>query len=529
MVFSGRFVPGKDHDKLMIEERASGILLHPSSLPSLGGIGDLGPAAHEFVEFLASARQTLWQILPIGPVGYGNSPYSAISAFAGNPLLVSLERLARAGWIDAGRLAVLPESQGCVNYEHVRATKFPLLREAATSFLGSAQGGSRTRYERFCRENAWWLDDYALFVNLRQRHQDHLWNLWPRELAWREADALQRAREELHREIEVTRAIQFAFFEQWRALRNACRRRSIRIIGDAAIFVSYDSADVWTNPGVFRLNGDLEPEVVAGVPPDAFSATGQRWGNPLYRWDVLKRQGYDWWVRRLKWALEVCDLVRLDHFRGFEAYWEIPASEPTAVHGRWVKGPNDDFFDAIRRALGGFPFIAEDLGMITPEVHALRGRLGVPGMKVLQFAFGNPGAHIYLPHRYDPNSVVYTGTHDNDTTLGWFRSIWGDEKRFAESYAGSDPEGMHWAFIRMAMTSPARLCVVPMQDVLGLGSEARMNTPSSSEGNWTWRMAPGALNAKLAQRLATLSEVSDRNTTMSAADQAGGPVEEFAA
>lgn len=512
----------------MIEARASGILLHPSSLPSRGGIGDFGPAAYEFIEFLSEARQSLWQILPLAPCGFGNSPYSSISAFAGNPLLVSLERLADTGWIDRGRVSVLPETVGPVDYEHVRAIKAPLLREAARNFLTSANGNAQYRYERFCTENAWWLDDYSLFVNLRERYHDHSWNEWPDELCRREPAAMEKARQEFADEIAVTKAIQFAFWEQWRALHHAARQRGIRIIGDVAIFVSYDSADVWTNPDIFQLNQNLEPEVVAGVPPDAFSATGQRWGNPLYRWEVLRQRGYDWWIRRMKWALETCDLVRLDHFRGFESYWEIPAHEPTAVNGRWVKGPNDEFFHVLRDALGGFPFIAEDLGMITQEVHEMRVRLNIPGMKVLQFGFSNPGAHIYLPHRCEPNSVMYTGTHDNDTTLGWFNCIDGDERRFAETYVGDDPMGRHWAFIRAAMTSPSRLCVVPLQDVLGLASECRMNVPSLSDGNWSWRLSPGALTSEMARKLATLSEITDRNLGMQK-QQPQHQSEEFAA
>ncbi len=512
----------------MTDSRASGILLHPSSLPSRGGIGDFGPAAYEFLDFLFASRQSLWQILPLGPLGYGNSPYSSISAFAGNPLLVSLERLADAGWIDGGRLAVLPETVGPVDYDHVRAIKFPLLREAARNFLSNANGNGRSRYDGFCSESSWWLDDYALFVNLRDHFQMQLWNRWPDGLSRREPPAMDKARRDFEGEIAVTKAIQFAFWEQWRALHHAAGERGIRIIGDVAIFVSYDSADVWTYPELFKLDDRLDPEVVAGVPPDAFSSTGQRWGNPVYRWDVLKQRGYDWWVRRMQWALETCDLVRLDHFRGFEAYWEIPAHEPTAVNGRWVRGPNQEFFEALRQALGGFPFIAEDLGMITEEVHELRMRLNLPGMKVLQFGFSNPGAHIYLPHRCEPNSVMYTGTHDNDTTLGWYNSIQGDERRFAETYVGEDPMGRHWAFIRAAMTSPSRLSVVPLQDVLGLGSDCRMNVPSQSNGNWSWRYLPGALTEDFARKLATLSEISDRNLDMQH-DVRREAIQEFAA
>ncbi|MFB3916321.1 MAG: 4-alpha-glucanotransferase [Terriglobales bacterium] len=502
----------------MFERRASGILLHPTSLPSHGGIGDFGPAAHEFVEFLAAARQRLWQVLPLGPVGLGNSPYSSISAFAGNPLLISLERLAERGWIDESRLAALPGKEGNVDYERVWAAKFPLLQEAATNFLKDASGPDRRRYEQFCRENAWWLDDYVLFGSLRERYPGGNWNQWPRKLARRDADALASAREELASFIEVIRVLQFAFFEQWGALRQHCARHGIRIVGDVAIFVSYDSADVWTHPELFRLDSNLEPEVVAGVPPDVYSKTGQRWGNPLYKWDVLKSRGYDWWVQRMRWALTTCDIVRLDHFRGFEKCWEIPAGEETAVNGRWMQGPGDDLFYVLRRELGNLPFIAEDLGFITPEVHALRERLGIPGMRVMQFGFGNPGAHIYLPHKFEANTVVYTGTHDNDTTVGWWRSLaTPEEKRLAAAYLCAKDDDVHWAFIRAAEGSVACFCVVPLQDVLGLGSEGRMNVPSVPNGNWSWRFAPGALTADLAERLAVLADVTDRDVERAAA------------
>jgi 4-alpha-glucanotransferase len=492
-------------------ERVSGILLHPTSLPSRGGIGDLGPAAYEFLDFLVAARQGLWQILPLGPLSQRNSPYCSYSAFAGNPLLISLERLAEAGWIEGSRVAALSGQAGPVDYDHVRATKLPLVREAARNFLQSAPDWAWERFARFGADNGWWLDDYALFVSLRYRHREVSWNQWPRELARREPKALEKARQELAGEMDAVRAVQFAFWEQWRALRQACARRGIRILGDVAIFVDYDSADVWTHPEVFYLNGELEPEFVSGVPPDAFSATGQRWGNPLYRWDVLKARGYDWWVQRMRWAAETCDLVRIDHFRGLEKYWEIAASEETAVHGRWVEGPGDDLFNALRQALGGLPFIAEDLGYITPEVHALRDRLGLPGMKVLQFAFGDPGAHLYLPHRFGTNCAVYPGTHDNDTLLGWWQHGATEmERRHAEAYMGHDPDGINWAFIRTAETSPARYCVIPLQDVLGVGSEGRMNLPSELYGNWNWRYQPEALKPEMAQRLALLAEVSDR-------------------
>src|SRR5208337_3263444 len=495
--------------------RAAGILLHPTSLPSRGGIGDFGPAAYQFVDFLASARQGLWQVLPLGPIGYGNSPYSSTSAFAGNPLLISLERLAEHGWIDLGKLgsaklAGLEPGCGPVEYDQVFARKMPLLFEAARNFLGTASSEVRRRMEEFRQKNAWWLDDFVLFDALRARHKLACWNQWPHDLAYREPSALTAARKELAADIQVRGALQFAFYEQWRALRRYCAERAIRIVGDVAIFMNHDSADVWVHRELFRLDEKLEPEVVAGVPPDSFSETGQRWGTPLYRWDALKASGYEWWIQRLRWATQNFDYVRLDHFRGFDQFWEIPASETTAINGRWVDGPRDDFFLKLREALGGLPFFAEDLGYITPAVHALRDRLQIPGMAVLQFAFGDEGAHIYLPHRA-AEKVMYTGTHDNDTVVGWWLSGAAEhERRNAEAYLGPSHDGIHWGFIRGAQCSPAALSIVPLQDVLGLGSEARMNTPSLHLGNWRWRFDPGRLSSELTAKLALLAEVSDR-------------------
>ncbi len=494
----------------MLNDRASGILLHPTSLPSHGGIGDLGPAAYEFVDWLAAAKQSLWQVLPLAPAGIGNSPYSATSAFAGNTLMISLERLADRGLISRDRLKSLEGRSGRVDFDRVTATKLPLLGEAAAEFLKSASGRDREKFEKFCWENGWWLEDFVLFDALRQRFKNESWIKWPRELAHRDPAAIDKIKAELKDELLVGRYLQFAFFEQWRALHSRCRDLGIRLIGDIAIFVSYDSADVWTQPDIFQLRADLEPEFVAGVPPDAFSATGQRWGNPLYRWDTLRQRGYDWWERRMRWALYTCDIIRLDHFRGFQQYWEIPASEPTAVNGRWVDGPKDDLFHVLQQKLGDLPFIAEDLGMITPDVNALRERLQIPGMKVLQFAFGDPGAHIYLPHRYEKNTVVYTGTHDNDTTVGWWKTISENERRAVRSYVGESEDGIEWSLIRAAEASVANLCVIPLQDVLGLGTDARMNIPSQPGGNWSWRYEAGMLTPQVAEKLAQLAEVSDR-------------------
>lgn len=493
----------------MLNQRASGILVHPSSFPSNGGIGDLGPAAYQFIDFLAASRQTLWQILPLGPLGIGNSPYSSTSAFAGNTLLISLERLADRGFISRDRVRSLPDSISAVDYPRVLESKLPMLVEAARNFLRG--GPDRSAYEKFRHENSWWLEDFVVFDLLRRRFNGASWNTWPHEFAHRDPAALEKLRDEADEELDIARYLQFAFFEQWRALRAYAHSRHVRIVGDVAIFVSYDSADVWTHPEVFRLNPDRDPQVVAGVPPDAFSATGQRWGNPLYDWAALRSRGYDWWVQRMRWALHTCDIIRLDHFRGFEQYWEIPASEPTAVHGRWVDGPKDDLFRVLRETLGDLPFIAEDLGLITAEVHALRERLQIPGMRVMQFGFGDPGAHIYLPHKFERNTVVYTGTHDNDTTLGWWNNqAQKHEREHALAYLGEAKDGVHWAFIRAAEASIANLCIVPIQDILGLDSDARMNTPSRSDGNWTWRYQPGLLTEDLAARLRLMTEVSDR-------------------
>lgn len=498
--------------------------MHPTSLPSRGGIGDLGPAAYEFVDWLAAGKQTVWQVLPLGPIGYGNSPYSCTSAFAGNVLLISLERLVERGYLDAARLTNLKNDQDPVDYDQVRADKLPLLREAARNFLQLAPAGARERFQAFRAENEWWLEDYSLFSALREHFSETPWNSWPEDIRCRKPDVLEQLRGELKDQIALERFLQFAFFEQWKSLRNYCAQRGIGIVGDVAIFVSYDSADVWTHPDIFRLGKDLSPVVVAGVPPDAFSETGQRWGNPLYDWEALKSRGYDWWVQRIGCALETCDIVRLDHFRGFEASWEIPADEPTAINGHWTPGPNEDLFKTLKAALGTLPFIAEDLGYITPEVRELRKKLKIPGMKVIQFGFGNKGAHIYLPHMYTPDSVVYTGTHDNDTTVGWWNGgATESERGWAREYLGCINEGIHWAFIHAALSSVATLAVIPVQDVLGLDSGGRMNVPSKPGGNWTWRLHRGSLTAELAQKLALLTMVTDRDGAAKDPSKSGHP------
>ncbi|MGC9157449.1 MAG: 4-alpha-glucanotransferase [Terracidiphilus sp.] len=504
-------------------ERSSGVLLHISSLPSHGGIGDLGPAAHEFVAFLARARQHVWQVLPVGPTGYGNSPYAGISAFAGNPLLISLEFLSEWNWIGGDRVAGLAGREGPVNFAAVEARKLALLNEAAENFLvrgpqEAALAEQWTEFEEFCRIEKDWLDDYALFVVMRRLYSTGAWAEWPEPISRREPRALAGAAAEHGRALRREQALQFAFWRQWGSLRSAAAQNGIRIMGDMPIFVNLDSADVWVHPELFDLDANLKPESVAGVPPDYFSASGQRWGNPLYRWDVLASRGFDWWIGRMRRASALYDMIRLDHFRGFEAYWAIPAAETTAVNGEWRKAPGLALFRALEEALGPLPLVAEDLGVITPEVDALRLSLGLPGMKVMQFGFSDRGAHIHLPHRYAPETVAYTGTHDNNTTLGWWRTASEAEHNAIAAYLGwpsaagdAAASSPVWPMIRALAASVANLTVVPAQDLLDLGAEARMNTPAVVAGNWSWRAPQSAWTPELAERLAALAEVTDRN------------------
>ena len=501
-------------------QRSSGVLLHVTSLPSYGGIGDLGPAAYEFLAFLAAARQHLWQVLPLGPTGYGNSPYAACSAFAGNPSLISLEFLSDWGWIEGEHIAGLAGRSGNVDFNEVEERKLPLLREAAGNFLDRGALGTNYgrklvkqwgEFQEFCRAEAAWLDDYALYAVLRRQFNTGAWTAWPEPLRRRLPDALAKAARENAREVARERVLQFAFSRQWSDLRKAAARNAIRILGDVAIFVNMDSADVWVHPELFELDGDLKPIRTAGVPPDYFSPTGQRWGNPLYRWQVLAERGFAWWIDRIRRACALYDIVRLDHFRGFEAYWAIPAGEETAVKGKWVKAPGLKFFRALEAALGPLPLIAEDLGMITPAVDALRLELGMPGMKVMQFGFNSKGAHMHLPHRFMPDTVAYTGTHDNDTTQGWWDAASKVERGAVEAYVGPVGKRPVWPLIRAVEASVAQVAMVPAQDLLELGSEARMNTPAVAGGNWSWRAPEGCWEPELAARLAALAEVTDRD------------------
>jgi len=497
-------------------QRSSGVLLHVCSLPSYGGCGDLGPAAHEFVAFLAQAKQHVWQVLPLCPTGYGNSPYAGTSAFAGNPSLISLEFLSDWGWIASERIAGLAGRSGPVDFGEVEERKLPLLHEAAGNFLDHGPHDPKLaaqwrQYREFCQAQAGWLADYALYAVLRRQFKTGAWVEWPEPLRRREPEALAQAAAQHARELAQEQVLQFAFSLQWNQLREAAAGHAIRIMGDVAIFVSMDSADVWVHPEVFELDKDLRPIRIAGVPPDYFSPTGQRWGNPLYRWDVLAARGFDWWVERIRRACKLYDVVRLDHFRGFEAYWAIPAEEKTAVNGEWVKAPGLTLFRTLEAALGPLPLVAEDLGLITPEVDALRLALGLPGMKVLQFGFGDKGAHIHLPHRLTPATVVYTGTHDNNTTLGWWQTAGQVERRAVEAYVGPVGDSPVRPLIRAVEASVAQMAVVPAQDLLELGAEARMNTPAVAAGNWSWRAPESSWTPELAARLAALIEVTDRD------------------
>ena len=498
-------------------ERASGVLLHPTSLPGPYGIGDLGPSAYRFVDWLADSGCKLWQILPLGPTGYGDSPYQCFSAFAGNPYLISPEFLLRDDLLHSDDLVEIPDfPTDKVDFGRLIPWKLNLLERAFIRFKSAPQPVRRD-YERFCAENVSWLPDYALFMALKETYGGGAWDGWPDPLRKRDADSLAEAGRRHADAVERFSFYQFIFFRQWADLREHAHGRGIRIIGDIPIFVAYDSADVWANSELFHLDEDGQPTVVAGVPPDYFSRTGQLWGNPLYRWDVLKAAGYDWWIARFSAMLRQVDVVRLDHFRGFAGYWEIPAGSPTAETGRWVPGPGEDFLKVLKAALGdastglstGLPIIAEDLGEITPDVIELRDQFNLPGMKILQFAFSGPD-NPFLPHNYPDNCVTYTGTHDNDTARGWYQSAPENERDFARRYLGTDGNNFAWDLVRAAWGSVAVYAIAPMQDLLGLGTEARMNYPSTLGGNWVWRMDEKALSDGLRGRLGELNFIYHR-------------------
>jgi 4-alpha-glucanotransferase len=491
--------------------RASGILLHPTSLPGPHGSGDLGAAALRFVDWLALAGQTLWQILPLGGIGPGHSPYMSPSAFAGNVLLIALDDLHERGWLDAADLHPDPNVAATrVHFGVVVPWRLERLERAAAQFAARASDADRTALAAFCARESEWLDDYALFMALADQTPGRDWCAWPQALARRDPGALAAATLQHAARIAAHKFWQWRFFEQWGRLKAHANARGVRIVGDAPIYLAHHCAEVWARQDLFELDAGGRPPVVAGVPPDYFSATGQRWGNPLYRWTAHAAEGYAWWTQRIRRGFELVDLLRIDHFRGFAQYWEVPASAPTAVDGRWRDGPGAALFDAIGAALGALPIIAEDLGLITPDVALLRKRFDFPGMRVLQFAFGDDNRNPYLPHLYEPDTVVYTGTHDNDTTLGWWAGASEHERAYARAYLASDGHEIHWDLIRAACASVADSAIVPLQDVLGLGTTSRMNLPGQAKGNWGWRFAPDQLDGGHAQRLAALCRIYGR-------------------
>jgi len=492
-------------------QRTSGILLHLTSLPGRFGIGDMGSEAYRFVDFLAESGQTLWQVLPLGPTGYGDSPYACPSAFAGNPLLINPERLVEEGFLRPEDLADVPEFPNeRVDYERVTRFKMPLLRKSYEFFENQCPLEHKADFERFCQEQASWLDDFALFISLKNHYKGATWSAWDRDIAIRQPKAIAHWSKALAKPIRFHKYVQYQFFRQWSALKRYANERGIRIIGDVPIFVAYDSADAWANQDLFYLDEAGNPTVVAGVPPDYFSETGQLWGNPIYRWDVMAEQGYDWWIRRIRAMLGLVDIIRLDHFRGFEACWAVPAGSPTAVDGEWIPGPGESLFETLQGTLGELPILAEDLGLITPEVEALRDRFGFPGMKILQFAFTTDATNPFLPHNFERNCVVYPGTHDNDTILGWFRRAPQKEREAALRYLGTDGHDICWDFIRLAFASVADMAIIQLQDALCLGNEARMNYPGRLGGNWIWRYEPHELTDEIGTRLREFSVIYGR-------------------
>jgi len=494
-------------------KRASGILLHPTSLPSRFGIGDLGPAARSFADFLAEGGQSFWQVLPVNPPRADHySPYLSPSTFAGNTLLISPELLVEHGLIDREDLRAAPPFPAeFVDFPSVVAFKKQIFSRAFESFQTS---GAAPDYEAFCRKNSYWLDDFALFTALQSHYKGKVWSEWPLSFRDRRRDAIEEARQTLEPSIDFEKFLQYEFHRQWSAWKGYCNEIGVNIIGDVPIYVDYDAADVWTQPALFKLDEAKRPRVVSGVPPDYFSTTGQLWGHPIYDWEVFKQSRYDWWLKRLEHNLTMCDIVRIDHFRGLVGYWEVPAGEKTAINGEWVKGPGEDFFRLVVELFPSAPIIAEDLGIITPDVTELRRAFRFPGMKILLFAFGDDsGTNPYLPHNLEKNCVAYTGTHDNNTAKGWFeREASVDERRRLLDYIGRDvdPSGIHWDMMRLLMMSVADIVIFPVQDILGLGQEARMNVPSTTKGNWRWRVAGDLLTSELTEKLRKMTKTYGR-------------------
>lgn len=498
----------------MFHRRASGVLLHPTSLPGRFGIGDLGSEAYRFIDFLEKSGQQVWQVLPLGPTGFGNSPYLCYSAFAGNPMLINLEWLASEGLLDESDLEDCPEFPGPgIDFDLAIAFKTPLLKKASEQFRTSASAERKQEFIDFCESQSYWLEDYALFMAIKEDHNGQGWYQWEPELAWRDPAAITLQREKLADTIFFHKYIQSEFFRQWCSLKTYANEKGIRIFGDLPIYVAHDSADVWGHPKIFRLDYKTgAAKWMAGVPPDYFSETGQLWGNPVYNWRNLARTNYAWWIERVKTMLAFVDIVRVDHFRGFEGFWAVAQGETTAMNGRWVGAGGDKFFQLLKDTLGELPIVAEDLGVITPEVEALRDKYALPGMKILHFAFDSDRGNPFLPFNYtNRNCIVYSGTHDNDTTVGWFEKRSEEDKAKVTDYLGClCDEGIHWGLIRLAMGSVANLAVFPLQDFLGLGSDAKMNKPGVAMGNWGWRYHPDVLSDDLANKTRYLTYLYGR-------------------
>lgn len=494
----------------MLSQRQSGILLHPTSLPGPQPVGCLGTEAYQYIDFLAEAGQSVWQILPLGPTGYGNCPYSSFSAFAGNPLLISLEQLANNGDLEHEQLTRSPAAH-TADYAAAIQLMEPLLKQACRSFQSGENSSRHSAFDEFCHKNSFWLDDYALFEAIRRSRNFSDWQTWPEPLRLREESALKQALKRLGDEVYLQKYQQFVFFEQWFSLKAYANNKGIEIYGDLPIFVALNSADVWSRQQQYHLDDQGHPTLVAGVPPDYFSATGQRWGNPLYRWDQMTANRFSWWHERFRWNFQLFDLLRVDHFRGFSACWAIPATEPTAINGHWLESPGLELFTSLRNSFSSLPIIAEDLGIITPDVEKLRDDFGLPGMKILHFAFDSDAKNPYLPHNHIPNSVVYTGTHDNNTTSGWWENLDETMKSRVTTYLNIAQPDMPWQLITTALASVSRLAILPMQDILGLPADQRMNIPGTAENNWQWRYLPGENDHRLATKLCDLSQLYGRN------------------
>ncbi|MCD6580343.1 MAG: 4-alpha-glucanotransferase [Desulfuromusa sp.] len=495
----------------MLIQRRSGILLHPTSLPGTQPVGSLGQEAYNFVDFLVSSGQSVWQILPLGPTGYGNCPYSSFSAFAGNPLLINLQLLAESENLPEFDLPTPPTETDTADFDTAVKTILPALHLAGENFKQNADSPRHQAFDRFCFDQAYWLNDYAFYEAMRKNQQYRGWQQWPQDIRQRQQSALHHWGIELQDDIYQHKYQQFIFFEQWSTLKKYANNKGIEIFGDLPIFVAEDSADVWANREQFYLDDKDQATLVAGVPPDYFSKTGQRWGNPLYRWERMAEDNFSWWLARFRWNLELFDLLRVDHFRGFSSCWAIPADEPTAVNGHWLEAPGEQLFARLQHELGSLPIVAEDLGIITPEVEQLRDRYTFPGMKVLQFAFDSGPDNPYLPPNHLSNSVIYTGTHDNNTTLGWWRSLDASGKKQVRDHLQNPCRKMPWPLIEAALSSVAKLAIIPLQDILSLPATSRMNTPGIATGNWQWRFQKDSLSAEIADKLKSRSHLYGRN------------------